>query len=63
MADSKESKLEKKMREVQQRHEWSCCYELSKVLDTQHQQGFDWGGLAKAAYHAGAAKAIQESLF
>lgn len=63
MSETKDSKLEKKIRELQQQHAWSCAHELSRVLDTQGQSGFDWGGLAKAAYHAGAAKALQQASF
>lgn len=61
----KETKLEKKLKELQNRHMWSCAYNLAQALDehSDARAGFNWPAVARAAYHAGAAKVIQEALF
>jgi predicted KAP-like P-loop ATPase len=61
-ADAKHAKLEKKLRELQQQHEWGCVYAMSEAFN-EHRPSIDWALIARAAYHAGAAKVIQEALF
>lgn len=62
------NKTEAQLRDLQREHAWGCVHATMEALQIREsmgtsQAGFNWAALARAAYHAGAAKIIQEILF
>ena len=60
-----DSKIEKKLKELQSQHAWSAVCSLDRAfcgLIGADTASVDWVSLCRAAYHAGAAKVIQDAL-